>query len=352
MEREPLLEAAKDAIGEGKKDDYVIAPSRHADELAMKAPALARILRKSELNATARVYEQKDAEAGQAQLVFKRAASRANWAVFLTACFSALLLVTAPFPVLSSGAAGKALQIALGLCGILSGAFGAMWLFKIREGKLLERWMTARAGAETRRLEYFALAATLRDDGTAGEIPLTLLQCEYFRRYQLDVQRAYYGGRAADHERAADRMLNVSAFAVGLACLATGFGGVLAGAVGGAWVALGGLGAIATGLAAFASANEAANQDRRNAERYRRTLDALEALSAKLDAVRSAAAQDEREPLAQFVAAVHEQLSLEHRQWLQTSESTAASIARLEQTLERAKASRSETAPAASQEHR
>jgi len=331
MERQSSIDAAIDALGKGRADDYVISPTQHADGLAAQAPALAKLLRCSELSTIARSYERKGAEAGQAQAVFKRTVDRANWAVLLTAIFSALLLATPLASFLGAGL-GKA-QIVLGICGVLSGALGAMWLFKVREGRLLERWMGARAGAETRRLEYFALAATWRDDGAPSEIPLPLLQCEYFRRYQLDVQIAYYGGRAADHERAANLWLGLSAFAVFLAMAATGIGGVAGGITGSALVAFAGLGVIATALASFASAREATSQDRRNAERYSRTLEALEGLSARLDAVREAAARGEREPLEQFVAAVHEQLSLEHRQWLETSESTKASMAELEGSL-------------------
>ena len=334
MERDELLVAARDAIGGEGENDYVIAPSKHADQLAGKAPALAKILRGSELSAIARLYEEKDTQAGQAQLLFKGTADRANWSVFLTACFSALLLMMVPLAVLSTGsAAGNGLRIALGVCGILSGALGSMWLFKIREGRLLERWMTARAAAEAQRVKYFELAATTQDDGKDSAIPLPLLQLEYFRRYQLEVQRTYYRRRGADHERGADRMLGLSAMAVGLASFATGIGGLL----GGEWVSLAGIGVIATALSGFASAKEAVSQDRRNMERYERTFEALESLSGKLDAVRMAAVNGERAPLEQLVAAVHEQLSLEHRQWLETAESTAASLAKLDETLAKLK---------------
>ncbi len=213
-----------------------------------------------------------------------------------------------------------------------------MWLFKVGAGNLLENWMTARAEAETRRLEYFHLVTTSKDDGSDNSHPLPLLQLEYFRRYQLDVQRAYYRRRGAYHKQAADKMLTLSALAVGLASLATGMGGLLGAAWGPQWVAVAGLGVIATALSAFASAKEAASQDRRNMERYGRTVKALDSLSGKLDDVRKTAAVGEIDPMEQFVAAVQEQLSLEHRQWLETSESTKASLAGLEDALARSKA--------------
>ncbi|HWP56385.1 MAG TPA: SLATT domain-containing protein [Candidatus Acidoferrales bacterium] len=336
MNYEDLIAAAREAVGEGDPDDHAIAPARHADQLAVKAPALAKILRSSAVGSTARLYQQKDAEALQAQQAFKTTAARANAAVFLTASLSALLLITAPMAIGTAGL-GNWLTIFLGSCGIVSGALGSMWLFKLREGKLLERWMTARAGAETRRLKYFELVTSSPAAGPEGSIPLPLLQLEYFRRYQLEVQRVFYRRRGAEHERAADKMLTLSAVSVALASFATGIGGLLGGALHPQWVSLAGFGAIATAIASFASAKEAIGQDRRNMERYRRALEALENLSEKLDAVRLAAAAGEREPLEQFVAAVHEQISLEHRQWLEASESTTESIAKLEDALARAK---------------
>jgi hypothetical protein len=199
-----------------------------------------------------------------------------------------------------------------------------MWLSRVREGRLLETWMTRRAAAETLRLKYFELV-------TQAEGP-PLLALEYFRRYQLEVQLAYYRNRSREHKLEADKLLTRGSWAVLAGCVATGVAGLL-GAVDPRWVAAAGVAAMAAAFSALASAQEALGQDRRNAERYARTLEALEGLSARLDEVRSASAAGEREPLRQFVAAVHEQLSLEHRQWLGQRESTEASMARLEETL-------------------
>src|SRR5215472_6673423 len=104
MERDELIKVAKEAIGEGRTDDYVLDPKYHADSLTPKAPALARILRKSDFNVVVEQYERKDAEAKEAQRVFRKTANQANWAVFVTVCLSAALLVVGP---LTSGAAGK-----------------------------------------------------------------------------------------------------------------------------------------------------------------------------------------------------------------------------------------------------
>ena len=73
----------------------------------------------------------------------------------------------------------------LALIGVATGGFASMSLFRVKEGRLLEDWMTARARAETKRLTYFNYIV----NSSAGplDIELELLKLEYFRRYQLDL---------------------------------------------------------------------------------------------------------------------------------------------------------------------
>src|SRR5262249_35210512 len=153
----------------------------------------------------------------------------------------------------------------------------------------------------------------------------------------LEIERNYYRNRGRDHGAAASKMLTLSSVSVALGSLATGLGGFLGAAVSPRWVSIAGIGTIASALSTFASAREAVGQDRRNEERYGRTLEALDSLAGRLDQVRDSAAEGAREPLQQFVAAVHEQLSLEHRQWLGTAESTQGSLAKLEEALTKAR---------------
>jgi len=342
MDNEQLIKNAAAAIGMGQLDDYKIAPTTHADSLEATAAVLSKILRGSQLGTTASQYEEKDLAATEAQTVFREIAKRANWAVFLTSCLSAALLIV-PLLVPHS----KWLLVTLGGCGILSGALGAMWLFEIRQGNLLEVWMTGRARAEAERLKYFELATLSVENSESEGIPLPLLQLEYFRRYQLDVQRAYYRKRRKDHKLAADKFLTLGAYAVGLGALATGFGGILGGALNSKWACLAGLATVASALSAFASTNEALGQDRRNEELYGKTNDALADLAAKLDEVRAAAVKGDRESLKQFVAAVHEQLSLEHKQWLDNAANRATSLAKLDEALAASKSKSTEPNAAA-----
>lgn len=58
-------------------------------------------------------------------------------------------------------------------------------------------------------------------------------------------------------------------------------------------------------------------------------------------------AKDDWESLKQFVAAIHEQLFIEHKQWLDASVNTAASLAKLDEALAEAKAKSIESNQAA-----
>lgn len=92
--------------------------------------------------------------------------------------------------------------------------------------------MTARAAAETARLSYFEKVLSVWVDYQTSSIPLPLLQLEYFRRYQLDVERSFYRNRGTDHRKAAAKLLNLSSFAVALGSVARGLAGFLGGALG------------------------------------------------------------------------------------------------------------------------
>ena len=333
-DRQRILDRARQALGKGEDDDYVIAPTKHAQALEGTAPRLAAHLRRAELEIAAQRYERQDGEALEAQRTFKRSAELANWMVFATACVSALLLI---FGTLLPDDTAGGLFVGLGVVGILTGGAATFFLQQLRAGKQLEKWMSRRAAAETSRLEYFKLATEAGSEA-GGDLPLPLLQLEYFRRHQLDVQKNYYRRRAKDHERRANKLLILGSASVAGGAAATGLAGLLSGAVAAEWVSAAGLGAIASALAAFASTEEALGQDRRNAERYCRTFEALEGLGAKLGEVRQSAATGDRKPLERWVAAIHDQLSVEHRQWLEARENIQSSVAELDAALARSRA--------------
>jgi hypothetical protein len=324
-----VMSDAARIIGSGSPDDYGLSPLEHAAQLKTSAPKLAAILTGSAPVELARQYAEADTEALVAERTFKRWVIRANRAVLGTATVSALLMAVA----LLAGRLGGLTQttlIVLALIGVATGGFASMSLFRVKEGRLLEDWMTARARAETKRLSYFSYVV----NASVGPLDpqLELLKLEYFRRYQLDLQLAYYKARRSGHRNSAERTLNISAGSVLVAAIASGAAGVL-GALRSEWAALGSLAVFGAALQAFAAARESLNQDRRNAERYDNTAQALLGLRERLDDVRDGIAAGSASVLGEYVAAVQDQLSLEHRQWLEGAENMQAAVARLEKAL-------------------
>lgn len=336
-----LWQTAEATIGPSEGDDYVLQPTTHAHRYEERTPDLARLLRRTATRIAAEEFERADGIAVESQRTFKRAAAQANAAALMTAWASAGVLLAALFD-----APGLVL-VALGALGALAGAFGAFLTQRLRQQHLLQRWMAARANSETHRHTYFEQVVltdpsadppsepTAADDanGAKGAPELSLLQLEYFRRYQLDVQLRYCDQRQRQHRRSADRTVSYAAAAGFFAALSTGLAGVL-GAEGDVdWAGLAAFGIVGTSLASYAAAREAIGQDSRNAERLEQTRIALRDLYARLDDVRHAVALGNRWALEEFVAAVHEHLSLEHRQWLREAEMAHSGLARVEAAL-------------------
>jgi len=323
-----MLDAAG-IIGSDNPADYRLTPVEHAEQLRISAPKLAAVLTRTGPVELSRQYAEADTEALVAEQTFKRWVIRANWAVLATATVSALLMAVALLAD-NLGALSQAALIALALIGVATGGIASMSLFRVKEGRLLEDWMTARARAETKRLSYFSYITNSSDEPPDPE--LELLKLEYFRRYQLDLQLAYYKNRRSGHRNSAERTLDISAASVLVAAIATGAAGVL-GALKSEWAALGSVAVLGAALQAFAAARESLNQDRRNAERYDHSAQALLGLRERIDEVRHSIAAGSTSVLGEYVGAVQDQLSLEHRQWLEGAENMQAAVARLEKAL-------------------
>ena len=129
----------------------------------------------------------------------------------------------------------------------------------------------------------------------------------------------------------------LSAFTIGMAGFLNAAAGML-----GAWrpeyAAIAALAVVAQSVASKIASGEAISQDARNGERYRRTRKSLTGLAGKLDEVRAAVARGNDKALAAFVESVHEQLSLEHRQWVETAKGADAATQRLLSELEKTQA--------------
>ncbi len=324
--REAAIQEAIRVIGSADTQDWLITPAGHAQSYAEAAPDLAAVLRTSAVVVVAERFETLDARAVEDQRFFNTISRRARLAVFWAGLASALLLVggslSGTWPTVARG-----LILVSAIGAVLAGALATMWIQRVKQGRLLERWMTARAEAETARIRYFDVVT-----GSSGTAAPNLL-LEYFRRYQFDVQRAYYGGRSDQHRRAADRALDQSTLGVAGGSIATGLAGV--GVVHSAWTSLAAVGLAGQAWSALVANTEATAQNGRNAERYGRTRLALDHIYERLDEVRRAVADGHAEVLTEFVQAVHDQLSLEHRQWIEEMQAAGTAIGRLDELLAR-----------------
>jgi hypothetical protein len=327
--------------------DYVITPVEHAGRYERSAPELAARLRMSDVRVAAESFTDRDARAERLRKEFDTLAERARTSVLVAGVSAAALVATAGLsgvPGLGGGVTAAAV-LALSLAAVVASALAAGYIYRIRAGSVLERRLRWRAEAEVERLRYFSLVAA------AYRLSNPLLQLEYFRRYQLDVQRAYYRVRGEQHRARADRRFSVVAAAMVAAGIATGVAGVLGATLAVGWTSLAALALVAQAFGARAENREAAEQSARNADRYEHTAAALDRLCGMLDQVRDATAAlgPDEEPivLRRFVEAVHEQLLEEHREWLDDTRRVGASIDRLEQLIGEAERQRS-APPAAS----
>jgi len=138
---------------------------------------------------------------------------------------------------------------------VTAGALGSMWVYQTREGGLLGDWRSARAAAEVLRRQYFEKITSSVDGAGASPIPLLLLQFEYFRRYELDVQIQFYTKRAGEHKRDANNWIALRSYSVALAAICTGVAGLAP-----AFVPIAALASVATALGLFASTMDSVNQ--------------------------------------------------------------------------------------------
>ncbi len=237
-----LIEKASLALGRGAPDDYKITPTDFPDKLKKYASELSAILQYSSFQEKAGRYEQHDAVAIATQAKFKGFAHQATWAIGCAAIAGSLLAALAAAKKLDpNDLVTSYLLFALGFIATVGGGFAVYRLHLIKTEKLLERWMEARAKAETERLGYFSAIASRRED---------------------------------------------------------------------------------------------LNQDERNAERYSRTADILSNIAERHDDV-IVVVNEGKNPaiIIEYVDAVNDQLSLEHRQWTSDASEMSSALSALEESI-------------------
>lgn len=306
-----LIQQAEDAVQRGDRTADTIRPAELADLL----PEMSSILSDATLVETADRYEQRDAAAVAAQRQYRRLSLTGTWLVFAASTSAAVLATLSGVTV--PGPSWRSVSIALALVALIGGVLATGVLYVVNNRRLLRRWMRCRSAAEAERIGYFNKLARLAAERASSDPWRLLLTLELFRTYQLDVEEAYYTRRAKDHLRS--RRVTVL-FGAAAAMIVAGIGGGV-----GLWavlsdsgaVSLAALGTIGAGIATVASRREELLQDERNAERYERTADQLSRVREKHSDTQRALAAGKASVLPKYVAAVHELLSNEHREWIE-----------------------------------
>lgn len=355
-----ISEAAIHAIGDFKPlEDWRIDPDSHAAAMPREAETLREVLLRPDLTDLMARFRTADARAGDEQKRYKRYGRLAIALNTFAAITGAVALFTGA--VLSGDLAGQPLAAAA--------QTGAAWLpimqIALIVGALVsaqvvirlqpfDKWMKSRAEAEIVRNELFWRVLTAHENPSVrGPIPLLPLQLEYYRRYHLQTQLAYYAQRGGQHKNAAEGQRTraglytvVAAFvAAPLPFLFAAFFGenaAIAETLGGTFLerpmayanqwlsspllnegfALAGV--VAGALLAGSEASRLLSQDTRNASRYAATYENLRFLTNRyLPAAREAAAMGDHESVLAFVAAVNEQISAEHKEWILLQEESA-----------------------------
>jgi hypothetical protein len=356
------IKQAEVAIGEHSSDDWQIQPKSFPQQLAADTPQLADYLSDSLYVEKAKQFEHADQLAVDYQSQYKKRAQHMSIGIFVAAVATALLSIIATDPVdemfsiavtdpiadmlnsiatdpaanmwpnLRSVSVNNIISLIAGLVIFVASGFFIFNSQMISQLRLYDHWMENRAKAETARLLYFKEAAqNLIIEQTANKLLLHEF-CSFFRRYQLQVQQTYYQGRSQQHAISLSKTAKISAFAAVIVTAFSGSSG-FAGFFDPQLISFAALGTIGIALTALASRRESINQDERNSMRYRITANVLAKVAEKYSSVQKALANGQ-DPviLLHFVDAVHEQLSLEHRQWTEDAAEINTAFAQLTAT--------------------
>ena len=346
MQDQQIQDAIR-AIGEYEPSaDWKIAPQDHADQLPPEAAPLARILRRPELRALIERFNSADERAVKSQKEYKlfgRLAIIFNMLAILVGAFALFgqnllgVLEHPPkiIPFFGEYVAGAQFIFVIGAL------IAAQLIIRLRP---FEKWMHARAEAELSRIALFYAIADAQEPSEDGELPALPLQLEYFRRYQLGTQLAYYAGRGAQHQNAATKRASrrdiytaLGTFAAapvaffGLTFLDSNLGEVfgnyiesgddklLSSPVISQILSLTAI--IASTLLATLSTMGLLSQDRRNASRYLTVYKNLEFLKSEyLDDAREAALAGDHDGMMEFIQSINDLISSEHKEWIALQE--------------------------------
>jgi hypothetical protein len=313
--------AAARAIGPAAPRDKGISPDEHAGQLPPQAGPLQRVLRGRPVQRVADEQRRAGDTAAAAQRVYKRVGTSAILARLVVVAVGAVMLAAWPLKVFSPTA--NLGLVVVQLSALAYSYLARLWLSYAHP---FEAWQRKRGEAELLRTAYFGEVVRAAGSVQEGELPLLPLQLEYFRRYQLELQKGYYARRAEAHARRAgmQRSYRLLARVAVVLLLMAGIVYSLLSMRGivpmvdysqqyfGASIVM-----LMSGISSALASVSLMSFDERNAVRYRTMAENLAYLAGSaLSEARTAAAQGDPAPVLDFVRRVHELMSVEHREWL------------------------------------
>src|SRR5436190_384805 len=135
-----MTDLPQDIIGRQKDGDYDLAPGVHAKIYGDQAPALASALRDSSLLISAKQFDEHNRRSVRAQALYKSWMFQGSIGVFVTGVLGAAMMASEL--LVKEGEMWPATPTVLSLFAGAAGAYACYCLYRLREGKLLETWMS------------------------------------------------------------------------------------------------------------------------------------------------------------------------------------------------------------------
>ncbi|HXZ15919.1 MAG TPA: hypothetical protein VEH77_08135 [Roseiarcus sp.] len=314
-------ETGKDVMG-------LAALGRVATALQSRCPQLASTLLSSSVKASLESYGRQDGEAQRQEDKLKSEAFWSNASLLAAGVMSGLILAVSAGALQVVGAVDPTTQsrivLILGLLTLFLGACAAYFAYIARDQSRVARWQTCRSEAETARLSAFSTISTKSVVDAAGAPAVAVYGLAVVVRHLLNDQGAYLARSVQRHRARSETTSRMGALGSALAFVG-GSGAIIASqttADAAPWIVW--LGVVGAAIGAFAANRESVSRDRANAERYDKTLVAMDAVAGRTDDVAAATGRDPK-ALDAFTKTIVDLLSAENQQWLDgTAQANAA----------------------------
>ncbi len=324
-----LQAQAKEILGLSQDDDFKIKPTTFPQSVEKKKE-FSELLAHSSLQGVAKRYEEHDSEAVKFQTNFKKDSKFITYLLFVSAIFGIAQTNLSMF--LDSSLYQFLSYLFPTVATILSG-IAVYKLNRINGQGWLTRWMKSRAQAEAERLKYFQRAMTKTIDKHSENKLMLVLYCEFFHRFQMQIQLKYYRQQSKVHRKTSSNNNRIASFGAMTIFIGSGVLGFLGAVEDPKWLPLAAIGTLGTAISLLASRSEEITMSSRNAERYNDTWNVLSKLSDRHDEVIEAIANGQTNALTLYVDAVHQVLIAEHKQWLQDGDTIQSSMQKLTNEL-------------------